>query len=48
MVGTSARNEIEKMIGKKVYLELYVKTIKNWREKEAQLKDLGFDELNLK
>ncbi len=48
MVGTAARNEIEKMIGKKVYLELYVKTIKNWREKEAQLKDLGFDELNLK
>ena len=48
IVGTYARSEMEKMLGKKVYLELYVRTIKNWKEKEAQLKDLGFDELNLK
>ncbi len=33
-VGTLARKEIESMLEKKVYLELYVKTIKNWREKE--------------
>ena len=48
LVGTRAREEIEQLINKKVYLELYVKTIKNWKEKEASLKDLGFDELNLK
>ena len=48
MVGTTARKEMEELINKKVYLELYVKTINNWREKEAQLKDLGFDELSLK
>ena len=47
LVGMAARSEMEKLLNKKVYLELYVKTIKNWREKENQLKDLGFDELNL-
>ena len=32
------------MLGKKVFLELYVKTVKNWRDKEKYLKELGFDE----
>ncbi len=42
-VGTLARMELEKeLIGKKVYLELYVKTIKNWKEKEKYLVELGF------
>lgn len=43
-VGTLARQEIEDMLHKKVYLELYVKTIKNWREKEKYLKEFGFGE----
>lgn len=43
-VGTLARKEIEEMLGKKVYLELYVKTIKKWREKEKLLNELGFKE----
>lgn len=47
-VGTEARKELEGMLQKKVYLELYVKTIKNWKEKQNFLKELGFDELNLK
>lgn len=43
VVGTLARNEIEKeLVDKKVYLELYVKTIKNWKEKEKYLLELGF------
>ena len=41
-VGILAREEIEKMVGKKVYLELYVKTIKNWKDKEKYLLDLGY------
>ena len=41
-VGIEARNELEDMLGKKVYLELYVKTILNWKEKEKYLKELGF------
>lgn len=43
-VGTLARKEMEAMLHKKVYLELYVKTVKNWREKEKYLKELGFQE----
>ena len=41
-VGTIARMEIEQLVGKKVYLELYVKAIKNWKEKEKYLVELGF------
>ncbi len=43
MVGTLARTEIEsELVGKKVYLELFVKTIKNWKDKEKYLVELGF------
>ena len=38
-IGTQARRDIEKMYKKPVYLELYVKTIKNWRNKESFLND---------
>lgn len=43
-VGIEARKDIEELIGKQVYLELYVKTIKNWRDKEKYLNELGFNE----
>ena len=41
-VGTLARKDLEEMLGKKVYLELYVKVIENWKDKEKYLKELGF------
>ena len=41
-VGIESREEIEKMVGKKVYIELYVKTIKNWKDKEKYLLELGY------
>lgn len=41
-VGMLARMEIEKLVGKKVYLETFVKTIPNWKEKERYLIELGF------
>lgn len=40
-IGMEARKDIEELLGKKIYLELYVKTIENWREKESVLRDLG-------
>ena len=43
-VGIEARKDIEELLGKQVYLELYVKTIKKWREKDSILKDLGLIE----
>lgn len=41
-IGTYARRDIETMLHKQIYLELYVKTIKNWRDKEKYLTELGF------
>ena len=41
-IGIEARTEMEVVLGKKVYLELYCKTIKKWREKEKYIKDLGY------
>jgi GTP-binding protein Era len=41
-IGTLARKDIEQLVGKKVYLELFVKTLENWKEKEKYLIELGF------
>ena len=43
-IGMDAREEIEKLVGKKVYLELFVKVINNWRDKEKYLIEFGFKE----
>ena len=43
-VGQAARYEMEKFLGKKVYLETYVKTIRNWRDEEKYLQELGLKE----
>lgn len=45
-IGKRAREDIEKLVGKKVYLELFVKVIDNWREKEKYLIEFGFKEEN--
>lgn len=41
-IGILSRLELEKIFNRKVYLELYVKTIKNWRDKEKYLTEFGF------
>ena len=41
-IGYEARLDMENVLCKKVYLELYCKTIKKWREKEKYIKDLGY------
>ncbi|MCL1630409.1 GTPase Era [Sporolactobacillus sp. CPB3-1] len=41
-IGTLARKEIEALIGAKVFLELWVKVDKNWRDKEEELKNFGY------
>lgn len=41
-IGTLARTDIENLLGKKVFLELFVKTIPKWRDKEIYLKEFGF------
>jgi GTP-binding protein Era len=42
-VGTEARKDAEEFFGKKIFMELYVKVAKDWREKEKQLKNFGYD-----
>lgn len=41
-IGAKARMDIEKLMGKKVYLELFVKTIPKWRDKEKYLMEFGY------
>lgn len=41
-IGIEARKDIENLLGTKVYLELYVKTIKKWRDREKYLQEFGF------
>jgi len=42
-VGTLARKDIEEFFGKKVFLEIYVKVAKDWREDKKALKNFGYD-----
>ena len=43
-IGTLARKEIEELLGTKVYLELYVKVIEKWRDREKYLNELEFND----
>lgn len=41
-LGTLSRNEIESFIGRKVFLELFVKVRNNWRGKDSRLREYGY------
>ena len=41
-IGSEARAEIEKLIKTKVFLQLFVKVKKGWRQKESDLKEFGY------
>lgn len=43
-IGTEARLELEKIVDKKVYLELEVKVEKDWRKKQNVLKNFGYQQ----
>ena len=43
-VGTEARKDLQKFFGKKIFLELYVKVNKNWRNNSNQLKRFGYED----
>ena len=42
-VGRLARKDIENLLGSKVFLELWVKVRKDWRNQQAHLKELGYN-----
>ena len=46
-IGTKARLDIEEFLGKKVYLELFVKVLPKWRDKDKYLNELGFRDMDL-
>ena len=43
-IGKRARIDVESLLGSRVFLELWVKVQKDWRNKMSQLRDLGFRE----
>lgn len=45
-IGIRARKEIEVLIGRSVYLDLFVKVIPKWRDREKYLNEIGFKEFN--
>jgi GTP-binding protein Era len=46
-IGTKARQEIERLLGSKVFLQLWVKVRKNWRDDSFSLRNFGFDSKNI-
>lgn len=43
-IGSRARRDIEKILGDKVFLELWVKVQEDWRNRSKLLKEFGFNE----
>ena len=41
-IGIDARKDIENLVMKKVYLNLFVKTVNNWRDRDKYLKEYGY------
>ena len=41
-IGTMARQDIERLLGDRVFLQLWVKVVPGWRDKSAMLKDYGY------
>jgi len=46
-IGKLARIDIENLLGTKIYLELWVKVQKDWRNRDVALRNFGFDKRNL-
>jgi GTP-binding protein Era len=46
-IGTYAREDLEKFFGARIYLDLWVKVKKSWRDKQSILSNLGYNEREL-
>jgi GTP-binding protein Era len=42
-IGSQARQDIERLLDTKVYLELFVKVVENWSERPSKLRELGYE-----
>jgi GTP-binding protein Era len=43
-IGTEARYDIEKLLGKRVFLRLFVKVVEDWRNREQNLDEMGIEQ----
>ena len=43
-IGVESRKELEVLLNKNIYLELFVKTIRKWRDREKYLSEFGFND----
>ena len=43
-IGSEARQDIEKLLGRHVHLQLFVKVVEDWRNKERELDEMGIRE----
>lgn len=41
-IGIESRKDIEKLLNRKVYLNLFVKTVPKWRDKDRYLLEFGY------
>ena len=41
-IGTEARHDIERLLGSRVHLQLWVKVADKWRDESARLKEFGY------
>ena len=46
-IGSNARGDIERLLGSPIYLELWVKVKKDWRDSDFLLKNFGYDSRNI-
>ena len=42
-IGTEARQELEKLLGAKVFIELWVKVRSGWADNEARVRSFGYE-----
>ncbi len=42
MIGQEARKDIERLLGTRVFLELFVRVDKDWSQSERMLRELGY------
>lgn len=46
-IATFARRDMERLLGSRIYLQIWVKVKKDWRDSDFQLKNFGYDKKNL-
>lgn len=44
-IGEAARTDIERLLGSQIFLDLWVKTRRDWRNRQSGLRQLGYEEL---